>query len=261
MSTPNKSESTSTQISDDESWSDSSENESDDGYIVNISEIPTKIWNAIQYIKVSTKRNIFQFFKPTKYLQSRGLTLLDIEELLMLYPLSKKQFCVLMDEFLTLCGINVSDESQNDEIISTISLGQMMENEYLRYNPFKKRIRVIYKQDLKNVHPNNKFEDKITFFDFCKCLSVFAPDTPKATKIRFAFRIYDMEDDGFISRKNLFNVLKLVIGEKFNDVSIQSIVSDTFANCTVNSDGNIDYHEFHSIVGVSDIAANFTIHF
>ncbi len=77
-------------------------------------------------------------------------------------------------------------------------------------------------------------------------------NTVKATKIPFAFRIYDMEHDGFISRKNLFNVL--------NDISMQSIVSDTFANCTVNSDGNIDYHEFHSIVGVGT-AANFTIHF
>eukprot|EP01083_Nonionella_stella_P158838 517404_1 len=215
--------------------------------------------DTLIHFKLSVKLKVYQFLQPKQYLTSRGLTLLEIQELSMLYPLSNRQFCVLVDEFLSLCGVNVFDEKQNDETISTITMDQMMETVYLKHNPLRDRIRVLYEQDLNEEHLENVNE--ISFFDFCKCLSVFASDTHKATKIRFAFRIYDTDDNGFISCDNVRDVLQLLIGDKMDDKNISVIVDDTFANCAVNSDGNIEYNEFNSIVAVGDIASNFTIHF
>ena len=213
----------------------------------------------IRRLSISTKQSISHFLNPSAYLISRGLTLLEIEELSMLYPLSRRQFCSLMDEFLTLCGVDIFDETQNEETVSTISLDHMMQCVYLKFNPFKRRIAEIFQQDLRDEDGNDK--ERIAFFDFCQCLSIFSAETPKTTKIRFAFRIYDIEDDGYISEENLFDVLKLVIGDKFEEDQINRIVSDTFSKCSLNQDGNIDYPEFHSIVGVGDIVGNFTINF
>ena len=269
----NKQQDNDTIESDDESDTDNDEKKADnkDGgvlkHLPDASEISNSIWRGLKNLRISTKRSIYQFFQPVSYLQTRGLSLIDIEELLMLYPLSKRQFCTLIDEFLRLCGIDIYDETQNDEQISSITMDELMENVYLRYVPFKTRIRMLFENDLKEDHgiigndDGNQFLNELTFFDFCKCLSVFAADTPKASKIRFAYRIYDMEDDGYISRENLFDVIKMIIGEKFDDDAIKSIVSDTFMSCSLNSDGNIDYQEFNSIVGIGDIAARYTIHF
>ena len=180
----------------------------------------------------------------------------------MLYPLTKNEFCVLIDEFLRLCGVDIFDEEQNEEIISKITLTQMMQTVYMKYNPFKSRIATLWRMDLLQKYSVNEEGDfEVTFFDFCQCLSVFAAETPRAEKIRFAYRIYDLEDDNSISRDNLFDVLKAVIGEKFDDDAIKSIVSDTFDSCSLNKEGNIDYHEFNSVAGVGDIAQKYTIRF
>ena len=245
-----------------------SDDDDDDDFKQDTQHIPqrsntlTELRDTVRHSWISLKRGISHFLNPTAYLKSRGLTIVDIEELQMLYPLNKHQFCTLIDEFLRLCGVDIYDETQNEILISNITMDRLMENIYLRYVPFKARIQTLFEIDLLEEHPeNDNYLNELTFFDFCKCLSVFGTDTPKASKIRFAYRIYDMEDDGYISRDNLFDVISMVIGEKYDDDTIKDIVNDTFSNCSLNSDGNIDYQEFNSIVGIGDITANYTIHF
>jgi len=213
----------------------------------------------IRRFSISTRKSISHFLNPSAYLLSRGLTLMDIEELSMLHPLSRRQFCCLMDEFLTLCGVDIYDEEQNQRTVSTISMDRMMQCVYLKHNPLKKRVAAIFQQDLRDEDGSARHE--ISFFDFSRCLAVFSAETPRAKKIRFAFRLYDVADDGCISKQNLLDVLTLVIGDKFEESQINKIVSDTFSHCSLNHDGNIDFPEFHSMVGVGDIAGKFTINF
>ena len=58
---------------------------------------------------------------------------------------------------------------------------------------------------------------KVSFYEFVHCLAIFCKDIPTANKVRFAFRIYDMEDDGYISRENLFDVMKAVLQIRNNN--------------------------------------------
>ena len=47
---------------------------------------------------------------------------------------------------------------------------------------------------------------EIDFKEFVHGMSQFSSHGDKETKLRFAFRIYDMDNDGFISNGELFQV-------------------------------------------------------
>ena len=67
-------------------------------------------------------------------------------------------------------------------------------------------------------------------------------------KLKFAFRIYDINSDGFISNKELFTVLKSMCGNNLEDKQLQQIVDKTIIYSDLNGDGLIDYEEFKTVV-------------
>ena len=46
-------------------------------------------------------------------------------------------------------------------------------------------------------------------------------------KIKFAFRVYDLDEDGYISNGELFKVLKMMVGNNLNDIQLQQLVDRT----------------------------------
>ena len=43
----------------------------------------------------------------------------------------------------------------------------------------------------------------------------------------FIYRIYDMDNDGFVSNGELFQVLKMMVGNNLKDTQLQQIVDKT----------------------------------
>uniref|UniRef100_A0A4W6DL48 Protein phosphatase 3 regulatory subunit B, alpha n=1 Tax=Lates calcarifer TaxID=8187 RepID=A0A4W6DL48_LATCA len=71
--------------------------------------------------------------------------------------------------------------------------------------------------------------------------------------ISFAFRIYDMDKDGYISNGELFQVLKMMVGNNLKDTQLQQIVDKTIINADKDGDGRISFEEFCAVVGGLDI--------
>jgi serine/threonine-protein phosphatase 2B regulatory subunit len=46
-------------------------------------------------------------------------------------------------------------------------------------------------------------------------------------KLSFAFNIYDMDRDGYITNGELFTVLKMMIGNNLTDLQLQQLVDRT----------------------------------
>ena len=46
-------------------------------------------------------------------------------------------------------------------------------------------------------------------------------------KCSFDVRIYDMDNDGFVSNGELFRVLKMMVGNNLKDTQLQQIVDKT----------------------------------
>ena len=69
----------------------------------------------------------------------------------------------------------------------------------------------------------------------------------KESKLRFAFRIYDMDNDGYISNGELFQVLKMMVGNNLKDTQLQQIVDKTILFADKDEDGKISFEEFCSV--------------
>jgi serine/threonine-protein phosphatase 2B regulatory subunit len=45
--------------------------------------------------------------------------------------------------------------------------------------------------------------------------------------MHFAFKIYDIDEDGFITNGELFTVLKMMVGNNLTDLQLQQLVDRT----------------------------------
>ena len=77
--------------------------------------------------------------------------------------------------------------------------------------------------------------------------------------VRFAFRIYDIDDDGFISNGELFTVLKIMVGENLDDIALQQIVDKTIIYADEDGDGKLSFEEFKKVIDKLNITERMTI--
>jgi len=62
-----------------------------------------------------------------------------------------------------------------------------------------------------------------------------------------AFKIYDIDRDGYISNGELFQVLKMMVGNNLKDTQLQQIVDKTIINADTDGDGKISFEEFCAV--------------
>lgn len=74
-----------------------------------------------------------------------------------------------------------------------------------------------------------------------------------------AFKVYDMDRDGFISNGELFLVLKMMVGNNLKDNQLQQIVDKTIMEADKDGDGKISFDEFLIMVENTDVAKQMTL--
>merc|ERR1711879_353288 len=79
-------------------------------------------------------------------------------------------------------------------------------------------------------------------------------------KLRFTFQVYDIDNDGFISNGELFQVLKMMVGSNLTDAQLQNIVDKTILEADEDKDGKISYEEFVKLItNTEELGAKLTI--
>ena len=63
----------------------------------------------------------------------------------------------------------------------------------------------------------------VDFLEFVSGLSAFSTKGNKEEKLRFAFKVYDIDRDGYISNGELFIVLKMMVGSNLKDMQLQQV--------------------------------------
>jgi serine/threonine-protein phosphatase 2B regulatory subunit len=81
----------------------------------------------------------------------------------------------------------------------------------LANNPLVKRVIAVLDK--------NK-DGSISFLEFVQGLNSLSAGSSQEEKLRFAFQIYDINNDGYISNGELFTVLKMMVGNNLNDVQL-----------------------------------------
>lgn len=99
----------------------------------------------------------------------------------------------------------------------------------------------------------------VDFQEFVSGLSAFSSKGNKEEKLRFAFKVYDIDRDGYISNGELFIVLKMMVGNNLKDVQLQQIVDKTIMEADKDRDGKISFEEFTEMVENTDVSISMTL--
>lgn len=90
-------------------------------------------------------------------------------------------------------------------------------------------------------------------------LSAFSSKGNKEQKLRFAFKVYDIDRDGYISNGELYIVLKMMVGSNLKDQQLQQIVDKTIMEADLDRDGKISFDEFAKMVENTDVSMSMTL--
>ncbi len=139
--------------------------------------------------------------------------------------------------------------------LDTDKSGQLEPEEFfdvpaLAQNPLVKRVISIFDK--------NK-DGKISFVEFINGLAALSTGANETDKLKFAFKVYDMDEDGFISNGDLFKTLKLMVGNNLTNRQLQQLVDRTIIEADDDKDGLINFKEFENMVTNLEITKKFTI--
>ena len=158
-----------------------------------------------------------------------GLKQEDVEQMMATTNFTESELRRLYRRFKKLSSIAKSDAA--DEELEDLA--------ELASNPVLQRLLQIF----------NKFDNEETqFAQFVATLAILSDKGSQESKLKFAFQIYDIDGDGFITNGELFNVLKMIIGNSFSDDQLQQVVDKTIIEADKDRDGKISYEEFCGIV-------------
>ncbi|KAA3676648.1 serine/threonine-protein phosphatase 2B regulatory subunit, partial [Paragonimus westermani] len=126
----------------------------------------------------------------------------------------------------------------------SLSVKEFMSLPELKQNPLVARVIEIFDTD---------GNGEVDFKEFINGMSQFSVKGDKDAKLRFAFKIYDMDKDGYISNGELFQVLKMMVGNNLKDTQLQQIVDKTIMFADKDGDGRISFEEFCEVVSNLDV--------
>lgn len=155
---------------------------------------------------------------------------------------SETPFTVSEVEALYQLFKKLSNSISKDGLIQKEELQLALFRNSKRKNLFADRI-----FDLFDIKCNGVIE----FGEFVRSLGVFHPSAPAEDKIKFAYRLYDLRQTGFIEREELKEMVLALLHESdiiLSDDVVEAIVDKTFSEADTKGDGKIDLDEFAEMV-------------
>lgn len=87
------------------------------------------------------------------------------------------------------------------------------------------------------------------------------PVNSKTRKLKFAFQLYDQDRDGKISRAELLQVLRAMLGIQVTEEQLQSIAERAIQEADLDKDDAISFDEFRKSLEKVDIDHKMSIRF
>lgn len=110
-------------------------------------------------------------------------------------------------------------------------------------------------------------EEGVNFRDFMSTLARFRPIkepselNDREAKLKFAFKMYDLDGDDKISREELLAVLHMMVGANISDEQLGSIADRTIEEADEDRDGMIAFNEFKRVMEKVDVEQKMSIRF
>ncbi|XP_072027235.1 calcium and integrin-binding family member 2-like [Amphiura filiformis] len=118
--------------------------------------------------------------------------------------------------------------------------GTVCELPELKVNPFKDRICKVF---------SSQGDGSLSFEDFLDMMSVFSDAAPKSVKSEYAFRIYDFDEDDFVSSGDLREVINRLTGEQqLSDEDMQQLINNILEESDLDDDDALSFAEFEHVI-------------
>lgn len=115
----------------------------------------------------------------------------------------------------------------------------------LKQNPLVKRVVDTFDTD---------GNGEVDFKEFIKGLSIFSAKSgaSREEKLKFVFKIYDMDGDGLLSNADLLKAVKVMVGKNLKDSQLQQVVDKVFQWNEKSCTDMITFEEFCVMIGNAD---------
>ncbi|XP_075251380.1 calcineurin B homologous protein 1-like [Convolutriloba macropyga] len=144
-------------------------------------------------------------------------------------------------------------------------------------NPVGDRIIDLFFQQ--SPEDSHRMGEQLTFRSFLRAIVIFRPvkdkgcgnnlpasleeSTPNSrrNKLAFAFRMYDLNGDGAISKEEILAVLMMMVGNEVPDEQLQCIAQRAILEVDENADGELSFEEYVKIMERVDVEQKLSIKF
>nr|QBH72777.1 calcineurin b subunit [Franklinothrips vespiformis] len=111
--------------------------------------------------------------------------------------------------------------------------------------------------------------DRVNFRQFMQVLAHFRPIkknkdnklNSREQKLRFAFKMYDLDNDDKVSRDELLAILHMMVGANISEEQLTSIAERTIMEADQNGDQMISFEEFCKALERTDVEQKMSIRF
>jgi calcineurin B family protein 1 len=115
----------------------------------------------------------------------------------------------------------------------------------------------------------NGEEERVNFRQFMRVLARFRPIkrrkpgplNSRDDKLQFAFSMYDLNNDGYITKDELLTILQMMVGANISSEQLQSIADRTIVEADLDHDGKISLEEFKTAMEKTEIEQKMSIRF
>ncbi|XP_066282580.1 calcineurin B homologous protein 1-like [Branchiostoma lanceolatum] len=115
-------------------------------------------------------------------------------------------------------------------------------------------------------------DEQVNFRQYMRTLARFRPVDPnqknnkdgvnsRDKKLEFAFRMYDLDQDSRISRDELLQVLRMMVGVNISEEQLGSIADRTILEADTDGDQRISFEEFSKAMERSEVEQKMSVRF
>ncbi|ESP05466.1 hypothetical protein LOTGIDRAFT_228042 [Lottia gigantea] len=159
----------------------------------------------------------------------------ELDDYQTLTYLTKKEILHVYKRFFTL-----APQAVNQDKNTKLGISDIQKLPELKVNPFRERICKVF---------SSSGDGDMTFEDFLDMMSVFSDQAPKNVKVEYAFRIYDFDEDDYISAGDLKEVIdKLTGDQKLSEEDMQQLIDNIFMEADLDDDELLSFAEFEHVI-------------
>lgn len=178
----------------------------------------------------------------------------------------KEEKCFLPNPFPTVTPNQIERLYSRFTSLDRSDCGTLSREDFLRIpelaiNPLCERIVHSFFAD--------SSDDRVNFRQFTQVLAHFRPIKPskenklnsREEKLRFAFKMYDLDDDETISREELLSILHMMVGANISQDQLNSIAERTIVEADSMGQGKITFDDFCRALERTDVEQKMSIRF